>query len=93
MTQLTTPETSTIMLRRNSALANNKDGSSAATTPKSINSSFEAKNSPGAVGKKQMLVLTMIVVQFLITSIQQFSKISNTTRRDAETASKAQAIR
>lgn len=50
MTQLTTPETSTIMLRRNSALAHNKDGS--ATTPKSLNTSFEAKQSPGAVGKK-----------------------------------------
>lgn len=56
MTQLTTPETSTIMLRRNSALAHNKDGSSAATTPKSLNSSFEAKHSPGAVGKKPGLV-------------------------------------
>lgn len=53
MTQLTTPETSTIMLRRNSALAHSKDGSSTATTPKSLNSSFEAKYSPGAVGKKQ----------------------------------------
>lgn len=56
MTQLTTPETSTIMLRRNSALAHNKDGSSTATTPKSLNSSFEAKVSPGAVGKKQRFV-------------------------------------
>lgn len=54
MTQLTTPETSTIMQRRNSeALANNKEGSSTATTPKSLNSSFEAKTSPGPIGKKQ----------------------------------------
>lgn len=56
MTQLTTPDTSAIMIRRNSALANHKEGSSTATTPKSLSSSFEAKHSPGAVGKKPRFV-------------------------------------
>lgn len=62
MTQLTTPETSTIMLRRNSALAHSKEGSSAATTPKSLNSSFEAKNSPGAVAKKPGFVMNVLMI-------------------------------
>lgn len=57
MTQLTTPETSAIIIRRrNSALAHSKEGSSTATTPKSLSSSFEAKHSPGAVGKKPRFV-------------------------------------
>lgn len=97
MTQLTTPETSTIMLRRNSALAHNKDGSSAATTPKSLNSSFDAKHSPGAVGKKPGYVVKF---SFIVGSLmnfflfQSFTKISNTTKWNAETAPKAsQAIR
>ena len=61
MTQLTTPETSTIMLRRNSALAHSKDGSS---TPKSLNSSFDAKHSPGVVGKKQRFVRYLMNLLF-----------------------------
>jgi hypothetical protein len=41
------------MVRRNSAQAHNKEGSSTSSTPKS---SFDAKNSPGATGMKQKLV-------------------------------------
>jgi len=56
MTQLTAPETSTIMQRRNSALANNKENQSTSnsTQPLPNNSiSFDLKQSPGTVSKKQ----------------------------------------
>lgn len=56
MTQLTTPETSTILMRRNSALANNKENQSASTPTQPLpnnSSSQEAKPSPGTVSKKQ----------------------------------------
>lgn len=57
LTQLTAPETSTIMQRRNSALANNKENQSASSTPSQPlpNNSFDSKQSqsPGAVSKKK----------------------------------------
>ena len=56
MTQLTAPETSTIMQRRNSALANNKENQSTSnsTQPLPNNSiNFDSKQSPGTLSKKQ----------------------------------------
>jgi len=53
LTQLTAPETSTIMQRRNSALANNKENQSTPSQPLPNNSnSFDSKQSPGTVSKK-----------------------------------------
>lgn len=58
MTQLTAPETSTIMQRRNSALANNKENQSTSNSTQpsplpnnSIN--YDSKQSPGTASKKQ----------------------------------------
>jgi len=56
MTQLEAPGSSTLMQRRHSAQANNRDSTgsgSTASTPRLLpsNPSYEAKNSPGAVGK------------------------------------------
>lgn len=55
MTQLEAPGSSTLMQRRHSAQANNRDstgsGSTSSTPRLPSNSSYEAKNSPGTVGK------------------------------------------